>query len=383
MASRIWPALFRFPLVVALASTLSAIAPARAGTHHGWRPAGTLLAPVSGGNAFALSDGRVVSVGIADPSGVWPATTQSWTLSSNGWTPAASTPALPNLVQGVPVMLDDGRILVTGYCAHDCEGGENTELYDPATDKWSMPGQMSVGRYRHTAVKLADGRVLVLGGCPNESCYDKEISAEIFDPATQRFSPAAPMHARRIDSTATLLADGRVLVAGGAALMGVMWENETYDPATNTWTVNAPMKKPHASHVAVLLGDGRVLVAGGACANAKPCDAVEIFNPLNGRWKSMHHLDVPREYAAAVRLQDGTVLIAGGLSCWGNLWRYMETTEIFDPATNNFAHGKPMAAQRGDFALAMLRDGRVLAAGGDSWVYGTPPWPGDAELLTP
>jgi hypothetical protein len=143
------------------------------------------------------------------------------------------------------------------------------------------------------------------------------------------------------------------------------------------------MHHAHASHVAVLLADERVLVAGGACAEGKPCDQAEVFDPATGHWKSIHHMHVPREYAAAVRLQDGTVMIAGGLSCWGNLWRYMETTERFDPATDKFEHGKSMAAQRGDFALAMLRDGRVLAVGGDSWDYGDPPTPGTAELFTP
>jgi hypothetical protein len=367
--------------LLSLAMSLLFAAPACA--KHGWSMAGDLLVAVNSGNAFALSDGRVVSVGLPDPKGVWPATTQIWSLKTNIWTATSSMPPLPHLYRALPVMLDDGRILVTGYCDRKCGHGANTEVYDPATDSWATPGPMQTGRYLHVAVRLLDGRVLVMGGCTNDNCSFKTNSAELFDPKTGQFTPAAPMHARRVEFSATLLADGRVLVTGGENMTGVLTENETYDPATGGWTVNAPMHNAHESHLAVAMPDGRVLVAGGACVDERPCKAAETFDPATGTWMEVAHLQVPREYPAGVVLQDGTVLVAGGLSCWGTLWRYMETAERFDPATNTFIHARRMHEQRGDFSMAMLRDGRVLAVGGDAWVNGDEKIAGDAELYKP
>lgn len=374
---------FALNLLSAFSFVLPLVLCTPAEAKHGWRPAGDLIVGVGSGNAFPLSDGRVVSVGIPDADGDWPAITQIWTPRTKTWTASAATPVLPHIVQATPAMLDDGRILVTGYCESDCHGGSNAEIYDPATDTWTMPGQMKTGRYLHAAVKLLDGRVLVVGGCSKDNCMTETPSAEIFNPATGKFTPAASMRTRRACFKATLLADGRVLVTGGYNIMGVLAENEIYDPASNSWTVNRSMNRPHMFHVATMLRDGRVLVAGGACADERPCDAVEIFDPSTGAWKGAGHLSVPREYAAGAVLQDGTVLIAGGLSCWGNLWRYMETAERFDPALGRLVHAKAMAHQRGDFSMAMLPNGRVLAVGGDAWVNSDPKTPGDAELYIP
>src|SRR5207344_593806 len=99
--------------------------------------------------------------------------------------------------------------------------------------------------------------------------------------------------------TATLLADGRVLVAGGYNPGGVLVDNETYDPAANTWTVNAPMKHRHVVHAAVLLQDGRVLIAGGDCKPTLPCAAADVYNPLTGKWKAVAPMSAPRENLAA------------------------------------------------------------------------------------
>jgi len=367
----------RIPLVsLALALACWTAAEAKSG----WVPAGNLIAPVGPNNAFALTDGRVVSVGMVQDEDGWSATTQKWNPATNKWKAAAATPTLPNLYEGVAVMLDDGRILVTGYCASDCTDGANAELYDPAHDRWTMPGQMKHGRYDHAAVRLADGRVLVMGGCLMHNCMAIASSAEIFDPATGQFTDAAPMRIHRARFTATLLGDGRILVAGGFNINGVLAENETYDPVSNSWHVNTPMTFPHRDQAAALLHDERVLIAGGDCGDGRPCDKAETFDPLTGRWKKTGPMGDPRQYAAAITLQDGRVLIAGGLSAWGNLWRYLETAKLFDPSTDTFVHAKMMSAQRGNFSMTMLPDGRVMAVGGDAWID---EFAGTAEIYTP
>src|SRR5665213_1588787 len=112
-------------------------------------------------------------------------------------------------------------------------------------------------------VKLQDGRVLILGGCTSVECWEGTTEVELFDPQNNRFATVAPMHMHRVCFTATLMADGRVLVAGGYDVDHVMVDNETYNVLDNTWTVNAPMTHAHVAHAAVLLHDGRVLVIGG------------------------------------------------------------------------------------------------------------------------
>jgi len=355
-----------------------------ASRERGWTPAGTLIADVHAGNAFALSDGRVVSVGMRSYGDAWPATTQIWSPRTKTWSATHAKPALPRLRQGAALMLDDGRILVTGFCQKDCGTGSNAELYDPGTDTWSIPGQMTHGRYFHSMVKLLDGRVLVLGGCTADRCFAGTVDVEIFDPKTNKFTLAiAPMKNHRVCFTATLLADGRVLVAGGYNPSGVLSENETYDPASDTWTVNAPMKHPHVVHVAVLLQDGRVLVAGGDCSPELPCAEADLFDPLTGKWKSVGPMGAPRSNLAAIRLQDGKILLSGGLSYFGYLWQNLETCEAYDPAKHKFVPEEPMAAQRANFSLAMLPNGKVLAVGGDEWPEGENKFPGTAELYTP
>ena len=370
--------LFLLPLVLTLGVSLSSAA------KEGWKPAGQLIDDVRAGNAFALSDGRVVSVGMQGYDDAWPATTQFWSPKTKTWTAAASKPALPHLYMGAATRLDDGRILVTGFCKkRNCGGGSNAELYDPATDTWSKPKQMNEGRFFHSMVKLQDGRVLVLGGCTMNPCMAGTLHGEIFDPTTNRFTAGAPMNVHRVSFTATLLADGRVLVAGGYNPGGVLVDNETYDPAANTWTVNAPMKHRHVVHAAVLLQDGRVLVAGGDCKPTLPCAAADIFNPLTGRWRAVAPMSVPRSNLAAIRLQDGKVLISGGLSYFGTLWQNLQSCEAFDPVSGTFVSEEAMAKQRANFSMAMLPNGRVLAVGGDAWAEGENKTPGDAELYTP
>jgi N-acetylneuraminic acid mutarotase len=232
-------------------------------------------------------------------------------------------------------------------------------------------------------VKLQNGRVLILGGCTSDPCMAGTTNVEIFNPATNIFTPVASMNVHRVCFTATLLADGRVLVAGGYNPSGVLVDNETYDPAANTWTANAPMKNPHVSHAAVQLQDGRVLIVGGDCSPALPCAAADVFNPLTGKWKKVGPLSAPRSGLAAIGLQNGKILISGGLSYSGTLWQDLETCEAFDPATGKFVNEDSMASQRANFSMAMLPNGRVLAVGGDAWSEGDDKTPGDAELYTP
>jgi hypothetical protein len=167
--------------------------------------------------------------------------------------------------QHTATLLQDGRVLVIGGGGEGYASQKTADLYDPATGRFSRTGSMKTGRWLQTATLLQDGRVLVTGGrSPQDSVYK---SAEIYDPATGTFHSAGTMHEGRQQQTATLLPDGRVFIAGGYWSDGQKWRvlssTEMFDPATGKFTSIGSMGAERSSHTATLLDDGRVLIAGG------------------------------------------------------------------------------------------------------------------------
>jgi len=167
-------------------------------------------------------------------------------------------------------LLDDGRVLLTGgtytFPDNPCHGdARNTaELYDPASGTFSLI-PMQVGRYGHTATKLMNGKILIVGG-PLYADPSNLPYADIFDPGTNTFSPTGPMNIIHMTHTATLLLNGQVLIAGGFSAAGPITRNiaEIYDPLSGQFSLTGNMTQPRQEHTATLLMDGRVLVAGGA-----------------------------------------------------------------------------------------------------------------------
>jgi Kelch motif/Galactose oxidase, central domain len=141
-------------------------------------------------------------------------------------------------------------------------------------------GSLHQARTGHTATLLRDGRVLVVGGS-NGSIPIK--IAELYDPATDAWSLTQnPLH-QRAAHTATLLSDGRVLIAGGADThFNLVANAEIYDPATASWSEAGTLNTPREDHTATLLPDGRVLIAGGTQNATDGLASAEIFNPARG-----------------------------------------------------------------------------------------------------
>jgi WD40 repeat protein len=169
-------------------------------------------------------------------------------------------------MQAAMIPLPNGKVLVAGGSDGSTVYLSSAELYDPSTGMWSATGSMGAARYGHSITLLPNGKVLVVGG------YDgtNELSsAEIYDLATGTWSAAGSTTDARFWHTATLLPQGKVLVTGGfkepytIGSSDSLSSAELYDPATNTWSMTGSMRDARTIHTATLLPDGRIMVAGG------------------------------------------------------------------------------------------------------------------------
>jgi hypothetical protein len=292
----------------------------------------TAVAPMnvmrSSHTATLLADGRVLVVGGSTVSSqaaqgyVNNASAEIWDPVANTWT---ATPAMSVArSHHTATLLPDGTVLVVGGEDAHYLVNASAEIYDPVASAWSAPRTLPVSpRSRHTATLLASGQVLIAGGFDIVTGVLTPLaSTELYDPVLhvstvtnpdgsttttttgQDFTAAAPMAATHDAHTATRLADGRVLVAGGGTTQA-----ELYDPATAAWTTQGATGALHAGHAAVLLADGEVLVVGGT-QSAQP--AAERFDPSTGLWTSAGTMQVLRANPVAARLPDGSVMACGG-----------------------------------------------------------------------
>jgi hypothetical protein len=278
----------------------------------------------------------------------------SWALTGNLTSPR---------VDHSETRLADGRVLVVG--------GSTAEIYNPTSGSWSATGSPNVARTRHTATRLADGRVLVAGG--TSTGYDNPgiRSAEIYDPATGTFSNTGSMIDGRAGHTATRLADGRVLVVGEQ--IGLLARAEIYNPATGAWSATGSMSVARAFHTATLLNDGRVLVAGSGDESmfVTRRASAEIYNPTTGAWSPTGSMSIARAFHTATLLPDGRVLVAAGLGSSG----WLASAEIYNPATGSWSLTGGLIGARYYHRAVLLASGQVLIVGGASVAT--------AELYTP
>lgn len=254
---------------------------------------------------------------------------------------------------------------------------ERPVVVDPT---WSGAGRLAFGRAGHTATVLGTGLVLIAGGSDDET--KKGVSAELYNPATGRFTAtASPMAVSRAYHSATLLRDGRVLLQGGVDLAETSTVNtELFNPVSGQFVVASPPKTRRLQHTATMLQDGSVLVVGGEGSPTAPSSA-DVYAKNSYVTPSTPTL-LARLHHTATPLADGRVLIAGGDGEAAG-----RSMEIFDPASASFALGAgELKAKRRGHSATLLRDGLVLIAGGDTATIGAGPSKADhstAELVDP
>jgi len=257
-------------------------------------------------------------------------------------------------------LLPNGKVLVAGGILR---GGytitlASAELYDPATGTWTSTGNIGPSRYGHSATLLPNGKVLIAGG---DGDFGSLHTAELYNPATGVWSSTGSLANYRSGHTATLLPNGKVLVAGGDTNT-----IELYNPATGTWTDTGRLGTVRYSHTATLLPHGKVLVAGGGFfqngSGMIAFASAELYDPATGTWTNTGNLNYPRYGHTAALLPNGKVLVAGGNNPNGNL----SSAELYDPATGNWSSAGDLEIQRYLHTATSLADGKVLFAGGVS-----------------
>ena len=225
-------------------------------------------------------------------------------------------------------------------------------------DRYVTLAEQRVLQY-HAAVAAGDGAVLVIGGSRGESTLSTAIDR--FDPATRSFTRLGTLRTGRAGHTATRLPDGRVLVLGGATGLQIGNVADLVDERTGAVSHGGRLVRPRSAHAAVALADGRVLVVGGVNDNT-----AEIWEPATNTFRLVGSMRHTREWPTATLLADGRVLVAGGHS---EAPSYV-LAELFDPRTESFAAlatpaDPAFAVRRLLHAAHRLADGRVLILGGE------------------
>lgn len=335
-----------------------------------------MSAPRAYATATLLLSGRVLVAGGASFGGGGEdlASAELYNPRTGAWSPTGSLTY--GREQATATLLHTGQVLIVGG-SNGYAGTGTANLYDPSTGTFTSTGGMAVARADHTASLLRDGRVLVTGGCNGTAtgCVITYASADVYNPATGTFTPTGNMSSARQYQTATLLPNGKVLIAGGAPCLSCLplSSAELYDPATDTFTPTASMHFPRAGHTATLLPNGKVLVVGGCTRQDGTCYPVqytlasaELYNPATGTWTLTGHLHTPRYDHTATLLANGTVLIAGGAGYQAplNYGQPLSSAEIYNPRTGTFTATAAMAAARDIHTATPLFNGTVLVSGG-------------------
>ena len=175
-------------------------------------------------------------------------------------------------------------LVVGGYDANINDETASAELYDSVTGAWTVTGSMKQPRSNHTATLLPNGKVLVAGGFDFVNGQREQVArVELYDPITGRWSDTGSLNERRESHGATLLPDGTVLVAGGSNNREVFLASaELYDPASGTWTLTGRMTAPREQFTLTLLPNGQVLATGGYTTDGNILASAELYDPATG-----------------------------------------------------------------------------------------------------
>jgi hypothetical protein len=240
----------------------------------------------------------------------------------------------------------------------------------PSLDPLAPVGRLRESRANQTATLLPDGRVAIIGGVSNAGPNAALASVEIYDPSSRSFAAGGRLLTPRFDHTATLLADGTILVAGGKSGDGSpLASAEIYDPKTHVPRAVGDLNTPRSAASAGVTAGGVVVIVGGRDASGEWVQSPEAFDSETGGFREQHpvygsYRDGMYSFAPVVMLLDGRVLVVGGTPSD----EPGEFLAIFDTTATGFGGTdvsiEPGRAARTLATTCLLSDGRVLVVGG-------------------
>jgi N-acetylneuraminic acid mutarotase len=354
-----------------------------------WSTTGALNNKREVHTATLLPNGNVLVVGGFDGTFSYLSSAELYVPTNGTWTTIAVTNT--PLEYHTATLLPNGKVLIAG--GYDGISSTNSaELYDPGSGTstnatssnaggtstnastsnssatWTNTGTMNTARDGHTATLLANGQVLVAGGYNDSIFSTGELyilsSTELYDPDNGSWTDVGALNTAREGHSSTLLPNGKVLVAGGYNFAdGALSSTELYDPAAGTWATSGSMSNAREYHTATLLPNGLVLVAGGYSGNgpANHLSGAELFDPATGTWKATGGMNVARANHTATLFPNGEVAVAGGANDGGNL----TSTELYDPATRTWRAIGILGKARASHTATLLPSGQLLVTGGE------------------
>ncbi|MFN2546683.1 MAG: kelch repeat-containing protein, partial [Myxococcales bacterium] len=346
---------------------------------------------LAGASVAILDGGTAIAAAAADPAGVFSAgvslATGSHPLTArqsiNGETSAPSGAVVVEVAPPQPgepgfnqtgsmavarepapaVQLPGGRVLVAG--------AGSAEVYDPATDSWNAPATMLVDRRSFGIGLLADGRVMAAGGF--DSNGNVLASTELYDPATNAWSEGPPLSLGGRANGSAVVLGGKLLIAGGVSSAGDCagrTDAEVFD-ATTGWTQTGSVQLGRQSPSAVVLASGKVLLAGGSGPTCSgPVRALrlattagaEMYDAVTRSWSPTGGPSSDRQGFTLTAFADGRALLAGGFDTSG----FVATAEIYDPAAGAVSATGSLHTPRTGHTATLLSNGNVVVIGGTS-----------------
>ena len=366
-------------LVTAVVFSTNSIVFATSGT---WVFTGNLHGSRDGHTATLLMNGTVLVAGGED-NNIALSSSETYSQSIGAWNSAGNLNVARSNASAI--LLAKGTVLIMGGCLANCQGATTAtaEIYNPTSRTWSLTGKMLTPRAYSGAVMLPGGKILVAGGCVTfniNGCMSVTAKAEIYDPATGKWTATGGMTVGRGALTLTMLPNGKVLAAGGQNAAGdALASSELYNSTTGRWTLTGKLNVARDEHTAVLLANGKVLAIGGETTNGLSTAKTELYDSATGKWTLTGNLNTGRIEHTATMLMNGNVLISGGKRVTLTAETVLASAEIYNPSTGVWTKTGALHNARTGHTATLLHSGMVLDASGSGVTQDLI----SAELYTP